>query len=170
MAGTSGFEFDAYLLMLVDPAFAEYSVAEFAKEFEVTTTTIYNWNKKVDWDEIKAGRRKNYAKSTLSVDSSLFKATKKLDVAAIRTWYERFDNWTPASKISTEHTVSDGEIDKELNDLIERKRAAARALEQSGRGEVAPIGSGEGQASEGRAPAVLQSEPGAGEVHSGDKP
>lgn len=165
MAGPNGFEFDAYLVMLADPAFAEYTTAQFAEAFSVSTTTIYNWNKKVDWETVKASRRKNYARQTLGVDSSLLRATRTLDVAAIRTWYERFDDWVPTSKTKTEHSVSDAEIDEALGGLIERKRAAVAALDQSGRSEVAPVHGGEVAPSEDGANAVLPAEPGSTEVH-----
>lgn len=168
MVGPNGFEYDAYLVMLADPFFAEHSASQFAEELGVSTTTIYKWNKKVDWESIKATRRKNYAKQTLGVDSSLLKATRKLDVAAIRTWYERFDSWVPTSKQQTEHSVSDKEVDEALNALIERKRAALAALDASGRGDASVNPAGEVKAGEGGADAVLPAQPGAIPVHSGD--
>lgn len=146
------FEFDAYLIMLCDPDYADFKAPQFADALGVKTTQIYKWNQQVNWDEIKASRRKAFSKRTIEVDSSLFKATKKGDVAAIRTWYERFDAWTPASKVQTEQIASDAELDEAIDGLL--KLAASKKPDG---GEAAPATPG--------ANAVLPPEPGPIEVH-----
>lgn len=146
------FEFDAYLIMLCDPDYADFKAPQFADALGVKTTQIYKWNQQVNWDDIKASRRKAFSKRTIEVDSSLFKATKKGDVAAIRTWYERFDAWTPASKIQTEQIVSDAELDEAINGLLKLATPASVDV-----GTPAPTEDG--------ANAVLPAEPSPTEVH-----
>ncbi len=162
MNATTKYEFDAYIEMLSDPDFSDYSGEQFAESLGVNITSIYNWNRKVDWESIKSERRKRYAKLMPKVDNALFKSTQKGDVQAIRTFYERFDAWTPASKVVNEQSLSDADIDEELNARVERKRAA---LDSTRRAENAPVDSGEVETEAGRADAVLQAQPGSTEVH-----
>lgn len=169
MPGPNGFEFDAYIAMLCDPDYSDYSYIKFAEELGVKVSLVYDWNGKVDWESIKSERRKRYAKLMPKVDNALFKATQKGDVPAIRTFYERFDSWTPASKVVTEHSISEAEIDEELNGLIERKRAAIDAISSStvdepGRNEASTSDSGAPSPEAGRADTVLQAESGATEI------
>lgn len=149
------FEFDAYIIMLCDPERADYKAQDYATELDVPVTQIYKWNSQVKWDEIKAERRKSFSRRTSDVDNSLFKATKKGDVAAIRTWYERFDQWTPASKVLSEQVHSDAELDEAINGL----------LKLAGHANVAAASGGEDSPEAGRAIEVFPAEPGPAEVH-----
>lgn len=149
------FEFDAYLIMLSDPDRADYKASDYAKELDVKVAQIYKWNAQVNWDEIKAARRKAFGRRTSEVDNSLFKATKTGDVSAIRTWYERFDQWTPASKVLSEQVVSDAELDAAINGLL--KLAGTAEAKAADVGEVAP--------SEGGTDEVLPTKPGTVKVH-----
>lgn len=163
-------EFGSYAQMLCEPAYVEWKAKQFAEALGVTAQTIYNWDKKVDWETIKIERRKRFSRPTLDVDLALLKAAKSQDVQAIRTWYERFDQWTPSSKILSEHSVSDADIDKALNELIERKRAAVAALaasglDEAGRKDAAPKDVGETATGAGRVDAVLPAESGTGKIH-----
>lgn len=163
-------EFGKYAQMLCEPEYADWKPPQYAKEIGVSTQTIYNWDKKVDWETIKNERRKRLSRPTISVDMALFKTARSGDVQAIRTWYERFDNWTPASKILSEHSISEADIDKAINELIERKRAAVAALnasgmDESGRADSPPEDVGKATPSEGRADAVLPAEPSSETVH-----
>lgn len=155
MVGPKGFEFQAYLVMLSDPDFADHSAAQFADELGVKTSLIYEWNKRVDWEAVKADLRKGYAKVMPKVDRALFKATQKGDVPAIRTFYERFDNWTPASKVQTEQIVSDAELDAAIDGLL--KLAGSAEAKAANGGAPAPAEDG--------ANAVLPAESSATEVH-----
>lgn len=155
MGGRNGFEFQAYVVMLSDPDFSEFTAEQFASELGVKKSLIYDWNTKVDWDSINVELRKKYAKIMPKVDRALFKATQKGDVPAIRTFYERFDNWTPASKVVNEQAHSDAELDAAIDGLFKLAGQAAPAPADGG--EVAP--------SEGGAASVLPPESGPGEIH-----
>lgn len=148
------FEFDAYLIMLSDPERSDYKARDYATDLDVPVTQIYKWNSQINWDDVKAARRKAFSKRTAEVDDSLFKATKKGDVAAIRTWYERFDQWTPASKVQTEQIVSDAELDAAIDGLFKL----------AGQAKTSPVDGGEAAPSEGGADAVLPAQPGPTEV------
>ena len=104
---------------LLDAQYDEYSPTQFAGMFGVTIQTIYKWKKRVDWDYIKSERRKKYAEKTTRVDSAMYKAAAKGDVQAAKLWYERFDNWIPATSLKID--------DKKDHELIER----AEQLKQS---------------------------------------
>ncbi len=155
MGGRNGFEFQAYVIMLSNPDFADYTAAQYAESLGVKTSLIYDWNTKVDWEVINADLRKSYAKIMPKVDRALFKATQKGDVPAIRTFYERFDAWTPASKVVTEQTHSDAELDAAIDGFL--------AIAGSSKAKAAS--SGEAAPTEGGATAILQAEPGPTEVH-----
>mgnify|MGYP001583865563 CR=1 FL=1 len=148
------FEFDAYLIMLADPERGDYKASDYAKELDVNVMQIYKWNSQIDWEEVKAARRKAFSRRTTEVDDSLFKATKKGDVAAIRTWYERFDSWMPASKVVNEEAIPDAELDEAIDGFVkligkdEAEKACLREVE----------------AATGRADAILPPEPGPEEV------
>ena len=113
-----------YAQMLCDPQYAEWRPSQFAEHLEIATTTIYAWDKKIDWEMVKSERRKRFARPTMEVDLALFRQAKKGDVQAIRTWYERFDFWTPTQRIQQENKISDIEIEEAIRNLVERKRAA----------------------------------------------
>lgn len=161
-------EFGSYAAMLCDPANADWKAPQYAEALGVSTTTIYRWDKKVDWDWVKSERRKQFARPTSEIDNALFRQARKGDVQAIRTWYERFDSWTPETKLKTEHSVSDGEVDQALNELIERKRAAVAALDASGRVANSPAVAGEVAPTEGGAATVLPAQSSAEPLPVGD--
>ena len=149
------FEYDAYIIMLCDPERGDYKAADYAAELDVDVSQIYRWNQNVKWDEIKSERRKAFSKRTAEVDDALFKATKKGDVAAIRTWYERFDAWTPASKVLSEQVISEAELDEAIDGAL--KLVGSAKATPSDVGEVAPPAPG--------ANAVLPAQPGSAEIH-----
>lgn len=155
MGSRNGYEYEAYVLMLSDPDYADYSADQYAEALGVKTRVIYDWNTKVDWDAVKVELRKKYAKIMPRVDRALFKATQKGDVAAIRTFYERFDQWTPASKVVNEQSHSDAELDAAIDGFLQL--AGQAKVKAAGGGEVAP--------SEGGADALLPAQPGSTEVH-----
>ena len=117
-------EHGLYEEMLVDPEKINWKAAQFADVLGVAVGTIYSWDKKIDWDEIKNLRRKRFARATISVDLALFRKAKTGDVAAIRTWYERFDFWTPTQRIQSENKISDIDLEEAIKNLVEQKRAA----------------------------------------------
>ena len=156
MKDRTGFEFETYLVMLKDPDYADYTGEQFAEAVGVKKSLIYEWNySKVDWEAVKTELRSKYAKLMPKVDRALFKATQKGDVPAIRTYYERFDAWTPASKVLNEQVIPDKELDEAIDALA--KLARENEAKAANVGEATPTTNG--------ADAVLPSEPGAGEVH-----
>lgn len=144
-----------FLKLLVDPEFFYATQEELAAECRVTDRTIREWRKKVDWDWVKAERRKQFGEKLSQLDLAMFKAGFKGDVAAAKYMAERYDDYTPTSKVLSEHSLEDGLIDDEIKYLSDRRIATASALADSarvdgeGRGPLAGPTSGEGEAKAG---------------------
>ena len=142
---------------------------EIAAKCGVGRSTIYLWEKQVDWDEVLIERRKKYARQLCQVDLGLLKSAIAGNVAAAELAYARWDGWTPTSKILSEHSISDAEIDQALNELIQRKRATVESIKSTmdgnGRGEPTEVIGPEVVAAQGRAAEVLQSESSSKEIH-----
>jgi len=160
-------KYQLFVELLCDPNEVERTNEQVAELIGISTTTIYRWKKRVDWEYIKAERRKRFAARITQVDDAMFKKAIKGDVSAADLLYQRFDAWTPTTKNLTEHSVSDAEVDEALNALIERKRSAVAAMDATGReGDAVPDGAQAAEA-EGGAVEVLPAQPGATEVHPG---
>jgi len=151
----SSLGFDGFPQVLCDSEYDDLTNAELAAMFGVSDRTIANWKKKVDWQQILEMRRKKYADKTARVDCAVFKSACKGDTNAAKLWYERFDNYIPATQQFTNHSLDESLIDDELKRLSERRLAAASAIAESGpvdaagRGEIQGASDGEGEKAAG---------------------
>jgi uncharacterized protein YjcR len=116
------FAFESYQLMLLEGLEEMMTQQAIANELGVNVKTIQNWNKKIDWEAIKAKRREKYSKRTIEVDEAMFRAAKKGDVNAAKVWYERFDGWTP--------TTGTKNMDAKDSELLDEAKKIREELER----------------------------------------
>ena len=117
----------AYVCGIISGDFDDKTQEEVASILGVTTRSLRNWNRKIDWGYIRDERRERYARMMVAVDAAMLKAAAKGDVAAAKLVYERFDGWIPMQGILAK---TDGAADEVL-----RARAAeitTALLAQSG--------------------------------------
>ena len=120
--------YDGYVQILIDGLTAVKTQEEIATELQVARSTLIRWNKIVDWDFIKAERRKKYAMRMIDVDDSMFKqAIKKGDVSAAKYLAERFDDFIPMSAMMV--SKNDPRTDPEIEDRIHAINAELAARE-----------------------------------------
>lgn len=122
--------FESYKAMLMEGLDDIRTQIQIAEELGVTTVTIQRWNKKIDWEAIKAERRKKYHAKMIQVDQAMFKTAIKGDVAAAKLIYERWDGYTPTSALETKHSIDEADIDAELKNLMDRKMNTIEALQE----------------------------------------
>jgi len=141
-------KYQYYMQILVDPAYNSYKKAEIAEMVGVDQATIWRWNKAIDWEEVKAERRKKYGQITLEVDNALITKAKKGDIRAIEVYFQRFDSWVPTSA-----TLQNRLDDKTDAELIKRAKEIKQELEDGKGSDIPQIG----RAEDGTAYTVLPS-------------
>src|SRR3990172_7244675 len=109
--------FATYLLMLEDPANIDKTRGEYAKELGVGHSTVWRWDRQVDWDAINTKRREAYARVMPSVDSALLKKAQKGDAEAIKLFYARFDGYVPVSGTIDLSDKKDDELRKRADEI-----------------------------------------------------
>lgn len=99
-----------YLQILLEPEHFDLKKDDIAKLLGVTTRTLYNWDKELDWDWIKDERRKKYSSRIAAVDLAMFKKAKTGDTRAAELVYKRFDQWIDTTKVLGDETKTDDEL------------------------------------------------------------
>lgn len=127
---------DRYIEILCDPDQADRNHIDVAAELKVNRVTLWEWRKKMDWEWIKAERRRRYAARIIEVDDAMFRAAKDGDVHAAKVLYERFDGYTPTSKTVNVAGLTDDEL---------RRRAEQIKSELGGTGTDMPGTGSEGE-------------------------
>ena len=131
--------FQAYIDCLENGQEAVKSKAEIAESIGVSASTLYRWDKLVDWDAIKKARRSKYGFRMLRVDDAMFEAaTKGKDVAAAKYLAERYDGYIQSSAHLNLNDPASPE-------LVERAKAIREQLARAQQQGLGQAGVGDGQ-------------------------
>ncbi len=129
---------EAYIEGLISGEFDNKTRDQVAQQVGVTRQTLWAWDKKLNWDEVKEERRKRYSRHTVEIDAALAKKAKAGDVRAAEIYYQRFDGWIPARGSVNLNDVPDDELRKRVVELREQINSQLAA-----RGRVEPLGDGQ---------------------------
>lgn len=96
--------FDDYVSRQIDREFEGKQKQDIADILGISTEALRLWNKRVDWEMVKAERRKRFAPDISEIDQAVMRSAKKGDVRAAELAYQRFDGWVPKSEQEVKET------------------------------------------------------------------
>lgn len=111
---------DRLIELLLNPDNDQKEKQELAAELGVDRKTLWRWEKELDWDWIKAERRRLYAREIVELDKALLKKAKGGDTRAIEIGYQRFDGWVPTQGVNVNRELPDSEIEAEMRRIQEK--------------------------------------------------
>lgn len=113
-----------------------------AKMFGVSRQTILNWEKKLDWEWVRAERQKRFARELASIDSALLAKAKDGSLGHIQLAYEKYDGFIPTTAQVNVNDKADDELKSRADELKAQLLARSKGV---GAGQDLP-GAGEARA------------------------
>ena len=113
---------DRLIELLLNPDNDHKQKQQIADELGVDRKTLWRWEKELDWEWIKAERRRLYSREIIELDKALLKKAKSGDVRAIEIGYQRFDGWVPTQGFNVNKDTPDSEIEAEMRKIQEKLR------------------------------------------------
>lgn len=129
-------EYERYQIMLVQPGNMDKVAADYAAEIGVGLSTIYSWNRRLDWKNINEQRRTAYAQVVHTIDSALLRKCQKGDTEAIKLFYARFDGYVPVSGTVDLSDKKDDELKKRADEIKARLLGHRVEPDSNGTGEA----------------------------------
>lgn len=105
--------YEHYQAMIVLPEHVDKTKQDYADELGVSVTTIYSWDRRLDWRSVNERRRSAYSEVVATVDAALLRRALKGDAEAIKLFYARFDGYIPVSGVF--------DLTKEKDDQLRRR-------------------------------------------------
>ncbi len=113
---------DRLIELLLNPDNDHKGKADLAAELGVDRKTMWRHEKEIDWEWLKAERRRLYSREIIELDKALLKKAKGGDVRAIEIGYQRFDGWVPTQGVHMNRDATDSDIEAEMRKIMAQQQ------------------------------------------------
>lgn len=128
--------YERYGIMVTQPLNIDKTAKDYADELGVGLSTIYSWNRRLDWKAVNEKRREAYAQIVHTIDSALLKKAQKGDAEAIKLFYARFDGYVPVSGTIDLSAKKDDELKKRADEIKAQYLGGGAGRDLPGTGEA----------------------------------
>lgn len=128
--------YERYSLMVTRPTNIDKTAQDYATELGVGLSTIYSWNRRLNWKLVNEQRREAYGQIIHTIDSALLKKAQKGDAEAIKLFYARFDGYVPVNGTIDLSHKKDDELQKRADEIKAEILGNGVKRDQPGTGEA----------------------------------